>query len=36
MTLYARLVEEKELELRFGHAYLDYRKRVKMYIPGII
>jgi protein-S-isoprenylcysteine O-methyltransferase Ste14 len=33
MSLYARLIEEKELELRFGQPYLDYKKRVPMYIP---
>jgi protein-S-isoprenylcysteine O-methyltransferase Ste14 len=33
MTLYARLVEEKELELRFGQPYLDYKNHVPMYVP---
>ena len=33
MSVYAMLVEEKELELRYGQKYLDYKKRVPMYIP---
>lgn len=31
--LYIKLVEEKELEKKFGHVYLDYKKRVGMFIP---
>ncbi|HEX9896295.1 MAG TPA: isoprenylcysteine carboxylmethyltransferase family protein [Dehalococcoidales bacterium] len=33
--LYIKLVEEKELEKKFGQAYLDYKKRVPMFIPKI-
>jgi protein-S-isoprenylcysteine O-methyltransferase Ste14 len=33
MSVYAKLVEEKELELRFGQSYRDYKKRVPMYLP---
>lgn len=33
MSVYAKLVEEKELELRFGQPYRDYKKRVPMYLP---
>lgn len=32
---YLKLVEEKELERKFGQAYADYRKRVPMFIPGL-
>ena len=31
--IYIKLVEEKELEKKFGQAYLDYKKRVGMFIP---
>jgi protein-S-isoprenylcysteine O-methyltransferase Ste14 len=31
--IYYKLVEEKELEKKFGQAYLDYKKRVGMFIP---
>jgi protein-S-isoprenylcysteine O-methyltransferase Ste14 len=30
-TLYIKKVEEREMELKFGQAYLDYKKRVPMY-----
>ena len=33
--LYLKLIEEKELEKKFGQAYLDYKKRVPMFIPKI-
>ena len=33
--IYYKLVEEKELEKKFGQAYLDYKKRVPMFIPKI-
>ncbi len=32
-SLYHRLVEEKELELRFGPAYLEYKARTPFVIP---
>lgn len=32
-ALYLKKVEERELELRFGHEYLEYKKRVPMLIP---
>lgn len=31
--LYLKAVEERELELRFGREYLEYKKRVPMFIP---
>jgi protein-S-isoprenylcysteine O-methyltransferase Ste14 len=31
--VYLKLVEEKELEKKFGQAYLDYKKSVPMFIP---
>jgi protein-S-isoprenylcysteine O-methyltransferase Ste14 len=31
--LYLKAVEERELELRFGREYLEYRKKVPMFIP---
>jgi protein-S-isoprenylcysteine O-methyltransferase Ste14 len=34
MRLHQR-VEEPELELRFGKEYLEYKKRVPMFIPGL-
>ncbi len=35
MTIYVKKVEEKELELQFGQQYLDYKKRVGLYLPAI-
>ena len=32
--IYYILVEEKELEKKFGQAYLDYKKHVGMFIPN--
>jgi len=32
-TVYIKKVEEREMELKFGQAYLDYKKRVPMYFP---
>jgi protein-S-isoprenylcysteine O-methyltransferase Ste14 len=34
--IYLKFVEEKELEKKFGQAYLDYKKRVPMFIPRFI
>ncbi|MBN1368594.1 MAG: isoprenylcysteine carboxylmethyltransferase family protein [Dehalococcoidales bacterium] len=31
--IYYKFVEEKELEKKFGQAYLDYKKRVGMFLP---
>jgi protein-S-isoprenylcysteine O-methyltransferase Ste14 len=31
--LYLKAVEERELELRFGKEYLEYKKKVPMFIP---
>jgi len=28
-------VEEKELEIQFGRQYLDYKKKVGIYLPSI-
>ena len=33
--VYLKFVEEKELEKKFGQAYLDYKKRVPMFIPKL-
>ena len=33
--VYLKFVEEKELEKKFGQAYLDYRQRVPMFIPRL-
>ena len=33
--VYIKLIEEKELEKKFGPAYLDYKKRVPMFIPKL-
>lgn len=32
---YLKFFEERELELRFGHPYLEYKKRVPFLIPKI-
>jgi len=34
-VLYLKFVEEKELGKKFGQAYLDYKKRVPMFIPRV-
>jgi protein-S-isoprenylcysteine O-methyltransferase Ste14 len=34
-TFYVKAVEEKELELRFGEEYLEYKKKVPMFIPKL-
>jgi protein-S-isoprenylcysteine O-methyltransferase Ste14 len=31
--IYLKLVEEKELEKKFGQAYIDYKKKVPMFFP---
>lgn len=36
MLLYIKLVEEKELELRFGQSYLDYEKQTRFLIPFVL
>jgi len=33
--VYLKAVEERELELRFGNEYLEYKKRVPMLIPKL-
>ena len=33
--IYLKFVEEKELEKKFGQAYLDYKQRVPMFIPRL-
>jgi protein-S-isoprenylcysteine O-methyltransferase Ste14 len=32
-SIYHKSVEEKELALRFGNAYKEYRKRTSLFIP---
>ena len=34
-TVYIKKVEEREMELKFGQAYLDYKKRVPLYLPKV-
>ncbi len=34
-TLYIKKVEEHEMELKFGQAYREYKKRVPLYFPRI-
>jgi protein-S-isoprenylcysteine O-methyltransferase Ste14 len=34
-ALYIKTVEEPELEMRFGQEYVDYKKRVPMFIPRL-
>ena len=34
MTVYVISVEERELEIQFGQQYLDYKKKVGMYLPS--
>ena len=34
--IYLKFVEEKELEQKFGQAYLDYKQRVPMFFPRLI
>jgi protein-S-isoprenylcysteine O-methyltransferase Ste14 len=33
--VYIKLIEEKELEKKFGQTYLDYKKRVPMWLPKL-
>ncbi|MDD5189784.1 MAG: isoprenylcysteine carboxylmethyltransferase family protein [Dehalococcoidales bacterium] len=33
--LYIKQIEEKELEKKFGQAYLEYKQKVPMWLPGI-
>ena len=33
--IYLKSVEEKELEKKFGQAYIDYKKKVPMFFPGL-
>ena len=34
-VLYVKAIEEKEMEKKFGEEYLEYKKRVPMFIPGL-
>ena len=34
--IYLKLIEEKELEKKFGQVYLDYKKRVPMWLPKVV
>ncbi len=34
-VFYVKAVEEKEMEKKFGQEYLEYRKRVPMFIPRV-
>ena len=33
--VYLKFVEEKELEKKFGQAYIDYKKKVPMFFPRL-
>ncbi len=35
ILIYIKLIEEKELEERFGPEYLEYKKRTPFLIPGV-
>jgi protein-S-isoprenylcysteine O-methyltransferase Ste14 len=35
ILVYIKLIEEKELEERFGSEYLEYKKRTPLLIPGL-
>jgi len=35
ILIYIKLLEEKELEERFGSEYLEYKKRTPFLIPGL-
>jgi protein-S-isoprenylcysteine O-methyltransferase Ste14 len=35
ILIYIKLIEEKELEERFGSEYLEYKKRTPLLIPGL-
>ena len=34
-VLYLKAIEEKEMEKKFGREYLEYKKKVPMFIPKI-
>ena len=34
-VLYVKAVEEKEMEKKFGEEYVEYKKKVPMFIPGL-
>jgi protein-S-isoprenylcysteine O-methyltransferase Ste14 len=34
-VLYLKAIEEKEMEKKFGREYLEYKKRVPMFIPKL-
>jgi protein-S-isoprenylcysteine O-methyltransferase Ste14 len=36
ILIYIKLIEEKELEERFGSEYLDYKKRIPFLIPRLL
>jgi len=33
-VLYLKFIEEKEMEKKFGEQYLEYKRRVPMFVPG--
>ena len=33
--LYLKFIEEKEMEKKFGRQYLEYKRRVPMFVPGL-
>ena len=35
-AFYLKYFEERELEVRFGQSYLDYKRRVPFLIPGLL
>jgi len=34
--MYLKFIEEKELEKKFGQAYIVYKQRVPMFIPRLV
>ena len=34
-VLYVKAIEEREMEKKFGQEYLEYKKRVPMFIPKL-
>jgi len=34
-VLYVKVIEEKEMEKKFGEEYLEYKRKVPMFIPKL-
>ncbi len=35
-VFYVKAIEEKEMEKKFGERYLEYKKKVPMFIPKVV